>query len=181
MVPTDRTPESAAEAGQQLSKTGRADLDSRARSHLANERTFLAWLRTGLALIVVGIGAAQFLELDRDLIPGVRSVSDFAAMLILVGTLTVIVGRARYMQSREADRAGAVPPGGALHHGGHRAHRRHRRALDRVGLSHGALVAARLPSLVARATCARAGATHPQARPARKSRRGSGSESRGPG
>jgi putative membrane protein len=97
VVPTDRTPESAAEAGQQLSKTGRADLDSRARSHLANERTFLAWLRTGLALIVVGIGAAQFLELDRDLIPGVRSVSDFAAMLILVGTLTVIVGRARYM------------------------------------------------------------------------------------
>jgi putative membrane protein len=81
--------------------TGRADLDSRARSHLANERTFLAWLRTGLALIVVGIGAAQFLELDRDLIPGVRIVSDFAAVLIVVGTLTVIVGRARYMQSRE--------------------------------------------------------------------------------
>ena len=115
MVPTDRTPESAAKAGQYPSVPGRADLDSRARSHLANERTFLAWLRTGLALIVVGIGAAQFLELDRDLIPGVRIVSDFAAMLILVGTLTVIVGRARYMQSREQiDRAQFHPAGRSI-------------------------------------------------------------------
>jgi putative membrane protein len=115
VVPTDRTPESSAEAGQQLSVTGRTDLDSRARSHLANERTFLAWLRTGLALIVVGIGAAQFLELDRNLIPGVRIVSDFAAMLIVVGTLTVILGRVRYMQSREAiDRAQFHPAGHSI-------------------------------------------------------------------
>jgi putative membrane protein len=114
-VRTDRTRESSAEAGQQLSVTGRTDLDSRARSHLANERTFLAWLRTGLALIVVGIGAAQFLELDRNLIPGVRIVSDFAAMLILVGTLTVILGRVRYMQSREQiDRAQFHPAGHSI-------------------------------------------------------------------
>jgi putative membrane protein len=115
VVPTDRTPDSSAEASQQLSVTGRTDLDSRARSHLANERTFLAWLRTGLSLIVVGIGAAQFLELDRNLIPGVRIVSDFAAMLILVGTLTVIVGRVRYMQSREQiDRAQFHPAGRSI-------------------------------------------------------------------
>ena len=100
MVPADRTPESTAEASQQLSMTGRVDPGSRARSHLANERTFLAWLRTGLALIVVGIGAAQFLNLDRNLIPGLRTVSDFAAVLIVFGMLTVIIGRARYMQSR---------------------------------------------------------------------------------
>ena len=90
-----------AEASPHLSVTGRADLDSRARSHLANERTFLAWLRTGLALIVVGIGAAQFLNLDRNLIPGLRTVSDFATVLIVAGMLTVITGRARYMRSRE--------------------------------------------------------------------------------
>src|SRR5215217_5899109 len=93
-------PESSAEADQELSATGRADLGSRAQSHLANERTFLAWLRTGLSLIVVGIGAAQFLNVDRNLIPGLRTVSDFATVLIVFGMLTVIMGRARYMQSR---------------------------------------------------------------------------------
>src|SRR5829696_5123615 len=112
---TDRTADRAAEASEQLSATGPGDPGSRVRSHLANERTFLAWLRTGLALIVVGIGAAQFLELDRNLIPGLRTVSDFAALLILVGTLTVILGRARYMQSREQiDRAAFRPAGRSI-------------------------------------------------------------------
>lgn len=32
----------------------RTTLESRARIHLANERTFLAWLRTGIALIDLG-------------------------------------------------------------------------------------------------------------------------------
>ena len=115
MVPADRTPGSTAEASQQLSMAGRVDLGSRARSHLANERTFLAWLRTGLALIVVGIGAAQFLNLDRNLIPGLRTVSDFAAVLIVFGMLTVIIGRARYMQSRaQIDTAQFHPAGRSI-------------------------------------------------------------------
>ena len=115
VAPTDQMADRAAEESQHLSATDPGDPGSRVRSHLANERTFLAWLRTGLALIVVGIGAAQFLELDRNLIPGVRIVSDFAALLILVGTLTVIVGRVRYMQSREQiDRAQFHPAGRSI-------------------------------------------------------------------
>src|ERR687897_1711558 len=115
VAPTDQMADRAAEESQHLSATDPGDPGSRVRSHLANERTFLAWLRTGLALIVVGIGAAQFLDLDRNLIPGVRTVSDFAALLILVGTLTVIVGRARYMQSREQiDRAQFHPAGRSI-------------------------------------------------------------------
>lgn len=30
------------------------------RAHLANERTYLAWLRTSLALMAFGLGAAKF-------------------------------------------------------------------------------------------------------------------------
>ena len=41
-----------------------ADHDSRARTHLANERTFLAWLRPGLSLVAVGLAAAGFLPVD---------------------------------------------------------------------------------------------------------------------
>src|SRR5215213_8423184 len=115
VAPTDRMPDRAAGSSEKLGASGPSDPGSRVRSHLANERTFLAWLRTGLALIVVGIGAAQFLELDRNLIPGLRTVSDFAALLILVGTLTVILGRTRYMQSREQiDRAQFHPAGRSI-------------------------------------------------------------------
>jgi uncharacterized membrane protein YidH (DUF202 family) len=52
------------------------DPDSRALTHLANERTFLAWLRTGLGMIVLGLAAGQFIDVDRDLIPGIRVVSN---------------------------------------------------------------------------------------------------------
>ena len=33
---------------------------NRARDHLANERTFLAWLRTGVATIVFGFAIGRF-------------------------------------------------------------------------------------------------------------------------
>ncbi|HCA87110.1 MAG TPA: hypothetical protein DEQ61_17500 [Streptomyces sp.] len=49
------------------------------RFSLANERTFLAWLRTALALVGGGVAAAQFLP---DLHPSVRTT---VAVLLLVG------------------------------------------------------------------------------------------------
>ncbi|CDH51458.1 hypothetical protein AOL_s00075g187 [Lichtheimia corymbifera JMRC:FSU:9682] len=36
-----------------------------ARDHLANERTYLAWLRTSLSTISVGVGITQLFRLDR--------------------------------------------------------------------------------------------------------------------
>lgn len=35
-----------------------------ARDHLASERTFLAWLRTGLGFVALGIGVERFSQLD---------------------------------------------------------------------------------------------------------------------
>ena len=34
--------------------------DSLAREHLANERTFLSWLRTGVTLMGVGVALVKF-------------------------------------------------------------------------------------------------------------------------
>jgi len=74
-----------------------ADSDSRARTHLANERTFLAWLRTGLSLLAVGIAAARFLPLA--LVPGLPYVTVFAVSLVLTGTALVLYGAMRYVRA----------------------------------------------------------------------------------
>lgn len=88
----------------------KADSDSRARTHLANERTFLAWFRTGLGLVVVGIGSAQFISEDRRLIPGIPVVAGFSAVLITMGFASVAIGAARFVRGAHAIDAGAYRP-----------------------------------------------------------------------
>jgi uncharacterized membrane protein YidH (DUF202 family) len=48
-----------------------ANTGSTARDHLASERTFLAWLRTGLSVLALGIAVERFsqLELTSTLAP----------------------------------------------------------------------------------------------------------------
>jgi putative membrane protein len=78
---------------------GTPDPDSRARTHLANERTFLAWFRTAIALIALGIAADQFLT--RDLVPGVPLVRALATLLVASGILLVVIGAWRYATGRD--------------------------------------------------------------------------------
>lgn len=87
---------------------GRADADSRARTHLANERTFLAWLRTGLSLVAVGMATARFLPLD--LVPGIPYVTLFAILLVIGGTAMVVFGAGRYVAANREIEAGAYAP-----------------------------------------------------------------------
>jgi putative membrane protein len=82
-----------------------ADLESRARTHLANERTFLAWLRTGLALISLGLAVAQFLE--HQVIPGVPLVRGIAITMVLTGILMAVDGNRRYIRHTKQIEAGA--------------------------------------------------------------------------
>ena len=56
------------------------DHDSRARTHLANERTFLAWFRTGITLVALGLAAAQFLGSDT---PGGPPLIHILATLVI--------------------------------------------------------------------------------------------------
>jgi putative membrane protein len=41
-------------------------LEARRRTHLANERTYAAWIRTALALIGLGVGIAGYFHLVGD-------------------------------------------------------------------------------------------------------------------
>ena len=86
----------------------RADADSRARTHLANERTFLAWLRTGLSLIALGLVGAQYLE--RNLIPGIPVITAFGALLVLSGVVMTAAAGLHYVRSRDRIEAGTYDP-----------------------------------------------------------------------
>ena len=86
------------------------DRDSRARTHLANERTFLAWLRTGLSLMAVGLAAAGFLP--DDLVPGFPYVRSFAALLVMSGTMMVVYGASRYVRASRQIETGSYDPAG---------------------------------------------------------------------
>ena len=91
------------------SKTLRpADGDSRARTHLANERTFLAWLRTGLSLVAVGLAVAGFLPVD--LAPGVRYVTLFSVLLVLIGAAAAVYGASRYVAAYRQIEVGSYRP-----------------------------------------------------------------------
>ena len=74
------------------------DVESRTRTHLANERTYLAWFRTGITLIALGLAAAQFLTHDVEADwPVVRML---ATVLVLTGIFVVGVGVWRYRDDR---------------------------------------------------------------------------------
>jgi putative membrane protein len=84
------------------------DQGSRARTHLANERTFLAWLRTGLSLVAVGLAVAGLLPVD--LVPGVPYVRTFSILLVLSGTTLVIYGALRYVRVSDQIETGVYDP-----------------------------------------------------------------------
>ena len=63
---------------------------SRARDHLANERTFLAWLRTAATVMVLGLGVAKFIE------PGNARAEIAGGILLATGAAGLIQGAIRY-------------------------------------------------------------------------------------
>src|SRR5262245_10434271 len=76
--------------------------DASRRTHLANERTYLAWWRTGLTCLVVSLGAGKL----------VPSISDQArwpyeilgAGFALLGLFFIVYGLRRQREIREAVR-----------------------------------------------------------------------------
>jgi uncharacterized membrane protein YidH (DUF202 family) len=61
---------------------------------------------------VLGLAAAQFIEVDRMLIPGLRAVSDFAAVLIISGAAIALIGSVRYFRGRDQIEVAYFQPAG---------------------------------------------------------------------
>ena len=83
------------------------DPDSRARTHLANERTFLAWLRTGLTMMALGLAGAQLLP-DGGSARGLPSL--LGVIAVALGIALLLIGRSRYLRGRSQIDAGAYQP-----------------------------------------------------------------------
>lgn len=71
---------------------------ARADAHLSNERTILAWVRTAVALIGLGILVARFLAVG--LREGKWLGDALAFFLVLVGVAFMLIGGLRYARSQ---------------------------------------------------------------------------------
>jgi putative membrane protein len=92
-------------AGQ--SEPGEEDREPDYRFTLANERTFLAWIRTALALIAGGVAVVQLVPAFS--IPGVRH--GLGLLLTAGGGVLAVLAIRRWQQVQAAMRKGAdLPP-----------------------------------------------------------------------
>jgi len=91
----------------------------RARDHLANERTFLAWVRTGVAIVVFGfaigrfaVAIRQFMELQGRVSRSAGLSVWFGTVAILGGVVLTLAGWLRYRRTREQLESGRFQPAG---------------------------------------------------------------------
>ena len=94
---------------------------NRARDHLANERTFLAWVRTSVAIVVFGFAIGRFAIAMRQLTEfqgrGSKS-TGFSVWMgmsaILAGVVMVGAGLMRYRKTRAQLDEGKFEPAGFI-------------------------------------------------------------------
>ena len=92
---------------------------NRARDHLANERTFLAWVRTGVATIVFGFAIGRFSIAIRELMqaqgrkPTTPGITAWLGLISIIGgVLLIIAGMMRYRKTRLQLDTGSFEPAG---------------------------------------------------------------------
>lgn len=92
---------------------GGRDDDTVIREHLANERTLLSWVRTGVGLISLGLVVERAGALV-DAAPvkvGSTSASElFGLALALLGVLTLVIGTVQFLRTRRRISAGEFVP-----------------------------------------------------------------------
>jgi putative membrane protein len=87
------------------------------REHLANERTLLSWVRTGVSLISIGLVVERAGALvDASMNVGSTSASElFRLALALLGALTLVLGTTQFLGNRRRISTGEFVPSAAAY------------------------------------------------------------------
>ena len=87
------------------------------REHLANERTLLSWVRTGVSLISIGLVVERAGALvDASMKVGSTNASEFFGLaLALLGALTLILGTTQFLNNRRRISTGEFVPSAAAY------------------------------------------------------------------
>ncbi|HLX76525.1 MAG TPA: DUF202 domain-containing protein [Terriglobales bacterium] len=95
--------------------------DPRIGDHLANERTFLAWIRTSISIIVFGFVVAkfgitlrQFLRLQGKVVEQSGVSLGIGVAFMAVGVLLAVVALLRYRNTRARLESGQFQPAGRI-------------------------------------------------------------------
>jgi putative membrane protein len=91
--------------------------ETETREHLANERTLLSWVRTGVSLISIGLVVERAGALvDASMKVGSTSASEaFGLALALLGALTLILGTTQFLGNRRRISTGEFVPSAAAY------------------------------------------------------------------
>lgn len=88
-------------------KFGKADTEktkrhnpSRVRDHLANERTYLAWMRTAITLMGFGVVIVRLRAFHPPLLPTPGNGWKLGLLFSVVGLLTVLISTKHYFAVR---------------------------------------------------------------------------------
>ena len=99
----------------QLSADDRNDDRAKVTDHLANERTYLAWLRTGITIIAFGFVVAKFGLIVKELVPSAPNTtfhfsSYIGITLVVAGGLMEVLALKRFTQNQERIKTGKYEP-----------------------------------------------------------------------
>ncbi|HLH85649.1 MAG TPA: DUF202 domain-containing protein [Thermoplasmataceae archaeon] len=94
-------------------------LASSVTDHMANERTYLAWVRTGIAVIALGFVVAKFGIIIRELSPtayqGTTGLSSaVGVLLVIAGAFLQAMALRSFLRNRKAIMEGIYYPSVSL-------------------------------------------------------------------
>lgn len=75
-------------------------VESRTREYLANERTYLSWMRTAISLMGIGVILARIRAFQPPLSPGPGTTWQLGIIFAVVGLITVFLATQHYLAIR---------------------------------------------------------------------------------
>jgi putative membrane protein len=113
-----RRDKASGEVNEVRDDSGGRDDDTVIREHLANERTLLSWVRTGVGLISIGLvveRAGALVDAAPVKVASTSASELFGLALALLGVLTLVIGTVQFLRTRQRISSGEFVPSAAAY------------------------------------------------------------------